>query len=599
MGILRPFYVDSPSTWDDQDDGLDFSSDPDQRHAKLPQPFRLVNKILDCLFEDTWASITTRQALKESQANFSQLPNLEGGIKVNLPYKLHNVCSTPDNELVIGVGEGGLLAFSHDDVTRPIFKFNIDGGYLKANVTSGPEEGTYVVAALDEKGMITLFGITRAGFIEVSQLSNEGDEKVLHFWLNGSNLALSVGGEKDSCSILFYQLPITSWSEPFEQISSQRLQGSDEDNSQFTAPELKGRVSSPSSVSPCAKNNLSEAITPIMNTITNPVRLGQGTHHILPSSYFENRRAMLEKLPKYKDVDWSTVDSSVIRVGHVVFMQDNKVMVWWTNHHIATLHSLATDVETVVDSFIYCSDITSAASSCNGDKVAIGLQKGLTSVIDMKECLTVQCSLVSRSPVNHVVFVEDKLLAACQDGAVAVLSCDVENSCARIQHIRTDNKALSVSQIYPLPPFSNLAVVTLCPGKVAVIDVDSYRAIAIVPAWTDSVPICASLTKKYLCVISLDTVLLSAKIRALHKNADCYLQNVSDNVPEVSELFVYEVSDNSEIIERGYVNTGENKQSTLSGLCQSYIADRESKKCARHERLRERWFQYTEELETY
>ena len=31
-------------------------------------------------------------------------------------------------------------------------------------------------------------------------------------------------------------------------------------------------------------------------------------------------------------------------------------------------------------------------------------------------------------------------------------------------------------------------VVTLCPGKVAVIDVDSYRAIAIVPAWTDSVP---------------------------------------------------------------------------------------------------------------
>ena len=76
MGILRPFYVDSPSTWDDQDDGLDFSSDPDQRHAKLPQPFRLVNKILDCLFEDTWASITTRQALKESQANFSQLPNV-------------------------------------------------------------------------------------------------------------------------------------------------------------------------------------------------------------------------------------------------------------------------------------------------------------------------------------------------------------------------------------------------------------------------------------------------------------------------------------------------------------------------------------------
>ena len=76
MGILRPFYVDSPSTWDDQDDGLDFASDPDQRHDKLPQPFRLINKILDALFEDTWSSITAREALKESQANFSQLPNV-------------------------------------------------------------------------------------------------------------------------------------------------------------------------------------------------------------------------------------------------------------------------------------------------------------------------------------------------------------------------------------------------------------------------------------------------------------------------------------------------------------------------------------------
>ena len=52
---------------------------------------------------------------------------LEGGIKVNLPYKLHSMCSTPDSELVVGAGEGGLLTFSHDDVTRPIFKFNIEG----------------------------------------------------------------------------------------------------------------------------------------------------------------------------------------------------------------------------------------------------------------------------------------------------------------------------------------------------------------------------------------------------------------------------------------------------------------------------------------
>ena len=51
---------------------------------------------------------------------------------------------------------------------------------------------------------------------------------------------------------------------------------------------------------------------------------------------------------------------------------------------INLISSTVTDVETVVDSFVYCSDITCAAASSQGDMVAIGLQKGLTSVIDLK-----------------------------------------------------------------------------------------------------------------------------------------------------------------------------------------------------------------------
>ena len=80
MGILRPFYVDSPSTWAEQDDGLDFPTDPDQRVDKLPQPFRLVDKILDSLFEDAWTEITARQAVKEEQASYRQLPSVSNMI---------------------------------------------------------------------------------------------------------------------------------------------------------------------------------------------------------------------------------------------------------------------------------------------------------------------------------------------------------------------------------------------------------------------------------------------------------------------------------------------------------------------------------------
>ena len=134
----------------------------------------------------------------------------------------------------------------------------------------------------------------------------------------------NISDQENKCEIVFYALPTASWSEPLEQISSQRLQGNDEDNSNFTPPELRGRISQPGPVVPCSKNSLSEAIAPIMSSITNPVSLGQGTQHILPASYFENRRAMLEKLPKYQDVDWETVgDRLVFLRSCFLFWQDS------------------------------------------------------------------------------------------------------------------------------------------------------------------------------------------------------------------------------------------------------------------------------------
>ena len=37
---------------------------------------------------------------------------------------------------------------------------------------------------------------------------------------------------------------------------------------------------------------------------------------------------------------------------------------------------------------------------------------------------------------------------------------------------------------------------------------------------------------------------------------------------------MYSVSEHGEITERGYVNTGHNKQITLTALCQTYVLDR-------------------------
>ena len=60
---------------DNRDEG-DFAVDPDQLHDKLPQPFRLVDKILNGLFEDAWGLIAKRQSDMEFEANRRHLPKV-------------------------------------------------------------------------------------------------------------------------------------------------------------------------------------------------------------------------------------------------------------------------------------------------------------------------------------------------------------------------------------------------------------------------------------------------------------------------------------------------------------------------------------------
>eukprot|EP00116_Pleurobrachia_bachei_P010145 sb/3470407/ len=150
MGVHRPFYVDSPSTLDDNRDEGDFAVDPDQLHDKLPQPFRLVDKILNGLFEDAWSLIAKRQNEMEFEANRRHLPKVDGGAKVVLPYPLHCMNTTPDGKLLLAVGKGGILSFTGEDPTRPVYKLNNEsGGYLQIDSTQGSEPSTYIAATLN------------------------------------------------------------------------------------------------------------------------------------------------------------------------------------------------------------------------------------------------------------------------------------------------------------------------------------------------------------------------------------------------------------------------------------------------------------------
>ena len=51
---------------------------------------------------------------------------LDGFTKVELPYSIYCYCSTIDHNFLITGGNGGILVFSHDDISRPLYRFNTD-----------------------------------------------------------------------------------------------------------------------------------------------------------------------------------------------------------------------------------------------------------------------------------------------------------------------------------------------------------------------------------------------------------------------------------------------------------------------------------------
>ena len=66
------------------DDSLDYLQDPDQLRDKLPQPYRMINKVLLTLFDDTWEIISSREEDRVKEATRIKPPQYECGVQVQV-----------------------------------------------------------------------------------------------------------------------------------------------------------------------------------------------------------------------------------------------------------------------------------------------------------------------------------------------------------------------------------------------------------------------------------------------------------------------------------------------------------------------------------
>ncbi|XP_048646217.1 WD repeat-containing protein 93 isoform X1 [Marmota marmota marmota] len=209
-----PLEVPSPTEKDWSKDNIEdyVIKDLDQGVDSLPQPYRMINKLVNLVFDLAWELIEERDTLKESESDCIQLTIYPPLTEVQLN-KMPNCMASSQDYVFIGVGKGFFIYNLYN--TKRICTWE----KLKVDVTSiwATDLGNEIlIALLDEMGIIRLFYFYKDSLFLIKAI-NEVEDTSKHNTC--VKMAISQGG--DFAAFLLqgvgdvwldvYKLPKESW----------------------------------------------------------------------------------------------------------------------------------------------------------------------------------------------------------------------------------------------------------------------------------------------------------------------------------------------------------------------------------------------------
>ncbi|XP_070956787.1 WD repeat-containing protein 93 isoform X3 [Macaca nemestrina] len=167
-----PLEVPPPTEdWPKDDEEDNVLVDPDEELDSLPQPYRMINKLVNLLFDQSWEIIEERNALRETESSQIQptvFPPL-GEIQLN---KMPNCMAVSQDYVFIGGAKGFAIYNIYN--AKQIYAWE----KLKVDVTSiwATDLGNEIlIAPVDEMGVIRLFYFYKEGLYLVKAI-NEVDD---------------------------------------------------------------------------------------------------------------------------------------------------------------------------------------------------------------------------------------------------------------------------------------------------------------------------------------------------------------------------------------------------------------------------------------
>ncbi|XP_041464853.1 WD repeat-containing protein 93-like [Lytechinus variegatus] len=213
---LMSITPDTLSNLSSDDD--DYATDPDQMFDKLPQPFRLVDKIVNRIFDVAWEQISAREAAAEELRNREPVPEYEHTAIAQENEDILCMAGSPDGSAVFLGLNKGLLAL-HATLHNPIASWEEEGAALTTIKSTQIGVQMCLVATLDANDVCRLFCFSGSALLLLktfdSEIPSNAHVVAMHLSRDGDYIALTLEkGDKDDNTeswIDVFKLPRDNW----------------------------------------------------------------------------------------------------------------------------------------------------------------------------------------------------------------------------------------------------------------------------------------------------------------------------------------------------------------------------------------------------
>ncbi|XP_046898281.1 WD repeat-containing protein 93 [Hypomesus transpacificus] len=472
---IRKCRVDIPGPQENgqgaDDEYESYMRDPDQLRDQLPQPFRMIDKVLSRLIDSAWDTISERENIKIAEQSKRNIPVVELSDHLKLPVRTNCLtCSEDGRYIFMGHSQG--LSVSSSPSLICVSAWLEDRVEITSLHIACLGEMTYLLGALDDMGVARLFAF-QAESIHLIKVINETED--FNQRNVCSNFELSKRGDFGSASMSchgahwleVYRFPKESWLKELEMlpVALQKQLPPGTGDIKLSPIVMLMKIKPPKTQS---GSTLKSPLEVLQKTDDGTV-IGSGQNHLISSCQWDDQEAIFKSMyrkylitnpSKTKDTEEKTshCTSHFLLPGGLFPVHGGTkplsglpvaVCMWWTGSHNLLQYFLCKapkdkpDMEHKPDVLwpnaqeIFCSTV----SSCT-NYIALGLDTELVTVWDRYSGLPLPILSVSAdSAFSRMLFVDYRhvsseetlhcqgqtqckihLLVTCKSGACHILT---------------------------------------------------------------------------------------------------------------------------------------------------------------------------------